>query len=68
MRTTQSAFHPMRGHMADGVQITMDNGDALTLRSLVGGWALYKGEQIVSKITPAAHEITEAVVKYGRLT
>ena len=25
--TTQDAFHPMRGHVADGITVKMNNGD-----------------------------------------
>lgn len=41
MRTTQDAFHSMCGHIADGCEIEMRNGDVLTLRSKVTEWQLY---------------------------
>lgn len=41
MRTTQDAFHSMRGHVADGTEIVMRNGDTLTLRSRQTEWQLY---------------------------
>ena len=41
MRTTQQAFHAMRGHVADGTEISMTNGDLVTLRAVMDGWQLY---------------------------
>lgn len=41
MRTTQDAFHPMRGHVADGCVIDMNNGDKLLLKNMMKGWQLY---------------------------
>ena len=38
--TTQDAFHPMRGHVADGVTVRMNNGDILTVRGTINGWQL----------------------------
>ena len=38
--TTQDAFHPMRGHVADGAKIKMNNGDTLTITSVINGWQL----------------------------
>lgn len=38
--TTQDSFHPMRGHVADGTQIQMRNGDTLTIKATTAGWQL----------------------------
>jgi hypothetical protein len=40
MKTTQTAFHPMRGHVADGCEIQCENGDVLTLNATMKGWQL----------------------------
>lgn len=38
--TTQEAFHPMRGHVADGTRINMRNGSTLIISSTMSGWQL----------------------------
>lgn len=40
MKTTQDDFHPMRGHLEDGTQIEMRNGDTLTIKAVTAGWQL----------------------------
>jgi hypothetical protein len=40
MKTTQDGFHTMRGHVADGCEIAMANGDTLTLKAVINGWQL----------------------------
>jgi len=38
MHTTQDAFHTMRGHVADGTTVSMDNGDVLKISAGMYGW------------------------------
>lgn len=40
MKTTQDDFHPMRGHLEDGTQVEMRNGDTLTIKAVTAGWQL----------------------------
>jgi len=44
MTTTQDQFHPMLGHVADGVEVLMNNGDIVTIKSCMKGWQLYVGD------------------------
>ena len=44
VETTQAEFHPMRGHVAEGTQIQMRNGDVLTIKAVVKGWQLVDQE------------------------
>ena len=38
--TTQSQFHPMRGHVDAGVSVLMDSGDVLIVKPTMRGWTL----------------------------
>lgn len=38
--TTQDAFHPMLGHVADGVTVRMNNGDVCIIRGTMRGWQI----------------------------
>lgn len=40
MKTTQDDFHSMRGHLEDGTQVEMRNGDTLTIKAVTAGWQL----------------------------
>lgn len=40
--TTQNEFHPMRGHVDDGVNVRMNNGDICTVRASMRGWELIR--------------------------
>lgn len=66
MKTTQDAFHPMRGHVADGCEITMRNGDVLTLRATMQGWQLVdaQGRPYWSRPTRSAHVVDCLVYVY----
>ena len=65
--TSQQAFHPMRGHVEDGVQVKMDNGETLTIKASMRGWniANERGETITA-MPCVAHEITAFIVGYGQ--
>lgn len=59
MRTTQDEFHTMRGHVADGMEIAMRNGDVLTLRAVMRGWQLYdQHDRPFGLATNSAHVIS----------
>lgn len=62
--TTQNEFHSMRGHVADGTTIKMNNGDVLTLRSVINGWQLFNGDKPHLVSTNSAHVIECAVFSY----
>lgn len=65
MRTTQQAFHSMRGHVADGCEIQMDNGDLCTLKAVVGGWQLFDQKGRPHSVpTSSAHVVECIVVSY----
>lgn len=59
---SQSEFHPMRGHVADGVEVAMDNGDCLTLRASMAGWII-DGPRGLVEMSGAA-EIEHYIVTY----
>lgn len=45
VKITQDNFSAMRGHVADGTQVLMRNGDILSIRSVFPkGWAIYNGD------------------------
>ena len=62
--TTQDAFHPMRGHVADGVTVKMRNGDIVTVKAVMNGWQLYVGERKHSIPTNSAHVVECLIYNY----
>lgn len=65
MKTTQDAFHAMRGHVTEGCEVVMRNGDVLTLTSTMSGWQLVdQGGRRVGAPTPSAHVIECLVYSY----
>jgi len=63
--TTQDAFHSLRGHVADGVQIAMNNGDTLTVKAVMGGWQLVdQNGRLVDVPTDSAHVLECLVYAY----
>lgn len=65
MKTTQDAFHPMRGHVADGTQIQMHNGDTLTIKSVTAGWQLVDQEgRLFGVPTGSAHVLYCLIYTY----
>ncbi len=38
IHTTQQAFHPMRGHVAAGTVVDMENGATLRIEPTTSGW------------------------------
>lgn len=63
--TTQDQFHPMRGHVAEGVTVKMNNGDVLRIASGMSGWCLVgsDGKEIKSGLSAAA--LTEFICQHG---
>ena len=59
-----AAFHPMRGHVADGVKVLFQDGNVLTVSSTFHGWTLVdeRGQQRTSP-TNDAMELTVSIVK-----
>ena len=68
MRTTQQAFHTMRGHVADGCQVLMENGDTLTIKADPRGWQIWNGDRRHASPTAAAFEIECLIVAYPQNT
>lgn len=65
MRTTQDAFSSMRGHVADGCEIVMRNGDVLTLKSVIQGWQLFdQNNRPFNAPTNSAHVVECIVVAH----
>ena len=65
MKTTQDAFHSMRGHVADGTVITMRNGDVCTLRAVAKGWQLFDAHDRPHSVpTDSAHVVECLVYTY----
>jgi hypothetical protein len=38
--TTQNAFHPMRGHVADGTTVLMNDNTVWTISASMRGWKI----------------------------
>lgn len=65
MKTTQKEFHSMRGHVSDGMQVIMDNGDIVTLKAVMQGWQLFTQDGKPHSIpTNSAHVIECLVYVY----
>lgn len=65
MKTTQTAFHPMRGHVADGCEIQCENGDVLTLNATMKGWQLRDQDgRKYGNETNDAQQVAAYVVEY----
>ena len=65
MKTTQDAFHSMRGHVADGTVIIMRNGDVCTLRAVTKGWQLFDAHDRPHSVpTDSAHVVECLVYTY----
>jgi hypothetical protein len=64
-RVKQDEFHSMRGHVADGVEILMNNGDVVTLKAVIKGWQLFKdGTKQHAPPTSSAYVIECLVFSY----
>ena len=63
MRTSQNEFHPMRGHVIDGMEIVADNGDILHLSASMYGWVIHhpNGQ---SEPLPNAAYVEHYVINY----
>lgn len=63
-RTTQQGFHPMLGHVADGTEILMDNGDVVILKAVMKGWQLFHNDRPLDVPTDSAHVVACLVFSY----
>ncbi|QBJ04478.1 hypothetical protein HOV23_gp095 [Pseudomonas phage Lana] len=63
-KVKQDEFHSMRGHIADGVEIQMNNGDTLTLKAVMQGWQLFHGDRQWAPPTNSAYVIECLVFSY----
>ena len=66
MTTTQSAFHPMRGHVIEGCVVLCDNGDHLTVKSTMRGWSLVDQDGRSHGHDMTAYQLADAVANHGR--
>lgn len=65
MKTTQDNFHPMRGHVVDGCEITMRNGDICTIKASIHGWELLNPKGLIVGVpTKSAHVLACLVERY----
>lgn len=65
MQVEAKNFHPMRGHVEDGMQVVFKDGSILTVRcSGVVGWALFNklGDR-VTETTNDAFTLTRQIVE-----
>ena len=60
--TTQAAFHPMRGHVDDGVTVKMNDGSTLTIRPASRGWKVVDSDGSVLLDNAFASELTQFIV------
>lgn len=59
----------MRGHMEDGCQITMNNGDVVTLKAVMKGWQLVGPDSRPHGVpTNSAHVVACLVFNYPEET
>lgn len=66
-RTTQSEFHSMRGHVSQGCEVRMENGDLMIVKSTMNGWQLFdKDGRPFSTPTHSAHVLECIVFSYPR--
>ena len=64
IRTTQQNFSAMHGHIADGTQIVMDNGDVLTMYATMHGWDIYRDGQEINRCGSSAHAVESFIFHY----
>lgn len=62
-----SGFHPLRGHVADGIRVKFQSGEELTVRSSMRGWKLVN-DSTGSELGPfeGAIDLTVAIVRYDQ--
>lgn len=60
----QDAFTSMQGHVADGTEVLMRNGDTVTVKAVMGGWQLYHGDRPHAPPTNSAYIIECLVYSY----
>lgn len=67
MKTTQDAFHVIRGHVTDGCQVIMRNGDTWTIKQVshnyTTGWKITNGKgDMVAPIASSAYIVQDIIV------
>ena len=71
MRTTQNAFHAFRGHVADGCEVLMNNGDTVLIQNEMRGWHLFvvtdKGLKFHANAGNSAHVVECLIYVYPSL-
>lgn len=71
MKTTQDAFSALRGHVADGCEVLMNNGDTVRIQASMQGWNLYvvtgTGLKFHANAGPSAHVVECLVYVYPSL-
>ena len=62
----QENFSTLSGHMQDGEEIHMTNGDILTLKAVLRGWQLFRIDgRPYCEPTANSAEISRVVLGYG---
>jgi hypothetical protein len=63
-----TSFHPMRGHVEDGVRVKLRDGRLLRVTSTMRGWTLIDvatGKRVMNQ-DGGAHDVAVAVVEIDR--
>lgn len=63
--TSQDAFHTMRGHVADGTMVKMENGNTLKIKNEIKGWVILKHNAVIAGPFSSAIEVEIFIVNYG---
>lgn len=67
MKVAAAEFHPMRGHVFEGVEVMFPDKGSLFLKSDMRGWSLLDSQKVrVAGPNLSAYEVTEVIQK--RLT
>jgi hypothetical protein len=64
MKTTQARFHPMLGHVIDGMKVSMDNGDEIVIKNSMKGWCLMKDGAVIGRTCKYAAEVENRILNY----
>lgn len=61
---TQGEFSSLNGHMVNGTEIQMRNGDVCILKRVAEGWQLHRNDTPFMVPTKSAHVIECVVFSY----